>query len=361
MKVGIITLSGYWNYGNRLQNLALKVALERQDYVEVTSFKTWQTDELKMYNAPLKFLRQLKNGNLKSYLKLLPRQRNFKKFSRQYLAESTFTVDVLDKNNKLEKFDKIIVGSDQVWNATWLTEQQLEFFLLHSVSPEKRIAYAASFGIQDFAGFEAVFKRELEKFSAISVREESGQKMVESLIGQKPYLVLDPTLLLSRSDWENLIGKRNNVSEPYIVEYFLGDMNSEATERLSKIESEYNEVVKLHDEQDMSHYSDGPLQFVRWISDADVVVTDSFHATVFALLFGKSVLITERSDGKSMSSRLTTLFNHAGVQPILLDAYTSKNDIPDYSELDLDTKLAGLRSLSVDYLTSSLNATKETI
>lgn len=358
MKVGIVTLNGYWNYGNRLQNFALKQILSKKFNHEVVTIKTWQSEETKGgITGGVDFLRKLKNRRIKESFELTKRINNFKEFSKTSLAESNFQVDLRDSENKLNSFDRVIIGSDQVWNTTWLNESKTKFFLLSSVEPKKRVAYAASLGV-DFVveEFKDLFINELNKFRSVSVREQSAQYVLGTMTGRSYPVVLDPTMLLTKGDWEAEINHVDSFGENFVFEYFLGKKTPDVRRKISEVETHFNGVVAFNDFTKIGreYYSQGPLEFVKAISESSVVVTDSFHAAVFALLFNKPLYIVERVDRNSkMSSRMDTLFKNVGADKKTINDF-------DYNTCQMDaydlvgSQLNELRKKSMEFLENAL-------
>lgn len=326
MKIAIVTLNGYWNYGNRLQNLALKRFLERRYKANVVSMKTWQGQENQGGFRDFKdFLRKLKYGKVMESLALRQRAVRFKNFSEEKLNESEITIDVNDEHYTLNSFDKVIVGSDQVWNTTWLDEKQALFFLLSSVEPKKRIAYAASLGVNFIESkYEKIFQEELPKFLAVSVREGQAAETLMSLTGTRYPVVLDPTMLLSKDEWIAETKEERSFGNNYVFEYILGEKIKPVTDKIEKIERGFDDVVSFHDYigEGKKYYKEPPLRFVKAISEASLVVTDSFHAAVFAIMFGRQIIFVDRSDANAkMTSRIDTLLNTTGQKKISLDDY----------------------------------------
>lgn len=122
-------------------------------------------------------------------------------------------------------YNYVVVESDQVRNTNWLTMDQFKFFLLDSVDDDKKVAYAASFGIDNIKeGYAQIFKEALKNFKAISVCEDRGRELINSMANMEVPVVLDPTMLLSRKEWFEIIDDVTigTINEPYVFEYFLG-------------------------------------------------------------------------------------------------------------------------------------------
>lgn len=357
MKVGIVTLTGYWNYGNRLQNLALKTVIENKFNKDVTTVRTWQAE---LENGRVHSIRHLlslvKHRKLFSTLRLRKRVETFKIFSDQFLNESGEIATVDNYVSLLENFDKVVVGSDQVWNPEWLSDSELDFFLLAGIRNDKRISYAASFGVDNVDAYASSFERELPKFSAISVREQTGVDIVSGIGHSEATLVLDPTMLLTKSDWEKLADTQEWSSKGYVFEYFLGPKSDVTNMAEKKITNIVGQAIAFNnpDHHSKQYYDESPLNFVNGIRNAKVVITDSFHAAVFALMFGIPVFIAERSDAK-LGSRLVTLFGRIGRDvPLVSQILEEDYEIPEITN-GVDEELAKYREASMQFLRKSLN------
>lgn len=298
-KIGIITIIDNENCGNRLQNYAL------QELITSFDFKVYTIKNDKLLNSSdnyiINYLRYIKKNiiaflNKKKYLQFYDFNKNILFTKKNYSCKSR------DLN---KKFDYFIAGSDQIWKPT---RRRLSYMdLLEFADPNKRISYAASFGIEKIDSYaQKKLKKSLPKFKAISVREEAGKRIIEEATGLKNIeVVLDPTFLLPKENWEKL--EKNpfeNKKEKYVLAYFLGEENMGY---IKKYCQERNfELINFYDEK--KNY--GPAQFLYLINHAKLVLTDSFHGSVFSIIFNKSFLVfdrVEKSINNNMNSRLETL------------------------------------------------------
>lgn len=310
MKIGIVTITnnGY-NYGNQLQNYAVKRIYEKLGCTVKTLYNIdgseYQASSLhKLKNYLYIFIKH------PSYPERI-REERFRKFGRKYLCfTSSFTFDSIKKILK-EKFDYISVGSDQVWNPYFKCNNiHMDYLLLTFIEPDKRIAFSASIGVNSLPEtIEKKFRNELSRFKAISVRESTAQKYLAEMLDKEISLIIDPTLVLSKEEWARIAKKpkRFNEKEKYVLTYFLG----EKTELVEKdLESLSQSNIKIHHFCDISvpeMYMNGPSEFVYLISHAACVLTDSFHASVFSFIFGIPFYVYDRHDQeKNMNSRFDT-------------------------------------------------------
>ena len=259
-------------------------------------------------------------------------------------------------------YDAVVVGSDQVWTPMSLPNKF--FNLLFVDDSVHKIAYASSFGVSEIPSFQ---RKEtglyLDRFYRIGVREERGKEIVEELSHQKATVVADPTLLLTSEEWEAEISDaRPNESEPYIFCYFLGT-NQEARKaaNLLRTQTGYKIITIRHmdeyvpeDEQfgDEAPYNVDPNDFVKYISKAAYVCTDSFHCTVFSILFHRQFMTFYRfaaTNKTGRNSRIDSLFNILGLQDRLYIGNISIIGNPIAYD-KVDKRLKGLRENSLEFL-----------
>lgn len=312
MKVGVVTIFALNNFGNSLQNYAVCAVLKKlgmqPETLAVGSGLYPSTFKHVLHRAKVHILCK---ANQDSEIQL-ERSYNFVEFSRKYLHPKLFNMpDGFDASIG-EDYDYFLVGSDQVWNPDWYNKEREVNFLLQFAPDNKRISFAASFGVDDIPDkWKEIFASNLSRFKSISVREAAGKKIVEELTGKEVQTIIDPTMLLSVDDW-NKIAKRPHKfqkNKPYILTYFLGG-RTDTVERDIKNYAKANdlEVYNLLDRTQTEIYVSGPREFIYLISHAKLVMTDSFHACVFSFLFQKPFLVYSRQGKEgNMMSRIDTL------------------------------------------------------
>ena len=183
--------------------------------------------------------------------------------------------------------------------------------MLSFAKPEQRIAFSASFAIDKLPEeFKSKAKRELEKFKAISVREYRGKEIVEELTGRKDVQVLvDPTMLLNSEEWDEVAKKPEQLkTDKYILNYFLGEISEKRRKEIERIAKENNcEIINMLD-KNSPFYQTGPSEFLYLEKNAFLICTDSFHSSVFAILYNRPFVVFDREDANvKMNSRLDTL------------------------------------------------------
>ena len=346
-KVAIVTINSR-NYGNRLQNYALQELLKKFG--------------LKVESIPVELKYDFK-GKIKLAIKIV-----LSPFIKKYLSVCW---DIFDQNISWSKYtakdtkigsqyDYFIAGSDQIWNPIFECNSDREFLVF--TTDEKKIAYAASIGLDALPNNEIDrYRRYISAFKAVSVREKSAANIIENLGCPRPKVVLDPTMLLSVEDWKVVIKKSKlKINERYVVSYFLGIRTAEFD---SYIHNQAKEMgVKLIDIMGLpSNIKNriGPAEFISLLYHSEKVFTDSFHGTVFSVLFHKPFIVFERpyeeGYGK-MSSRLDTLLETFNLNEHRVNS-KEKLDIikPEYDYLKVDNILKEKRKESIDFLKEALN------
>lgn len=303
-KIAIITLSDFNNYGNRLQNYALERIIRSQGY-EVVSLVNYRPC------FPKTILKTIvkKDSNEFTYrIKNLRRLRKFLKFDKKYVH--TLSVNAKDfRGISDDEYYCFIVGSDQVWNPDW-AKYTYDWMFLRFCSPAKRISYAASFGVDKIPEeWTSKYREGLMNFKALSVREDKAVDIVKSITGIICNKVLDPTMLLDKSEWNIIKKMPSNVNgQDYILTYFLGGRTSAVNETVYRYAKSIDSTVINLQDCDTNYYTVGPDEFVGLISEAKMVLTDSFHATVFSIIYEKPFVVYDRQgNGRKMGSRLSSL------------------------------------------------------
>ena len=302
MKIGIITINDLNNYGNRLQNYAVSKVLTNMG-IENESIKNLQIK---------KSLKSKVKQTIKKFLRKKQQQREecFKQFDKN-IEYSLKTIDNNNFFNIQDDYDFFIVGSDQVWNPTFNRLSNVD--LLTFAKDEQKIAFSASFGIEKLDELnKKKVKEYLKNFKAISVREYKGKEIIEEVLDRRDTEVLvDPTMLLTTDEWDKVAKKPKQLKcDKYILNYFLGELSEERKKEINRIAKENNcEVINILDEQS-PFYQTGPSEFLYLEKNAFLICTDSFHSSVFAILYDRPFIVFDREDKEAkMSSRIETLIN----------------------------------------------------
>ncbi len=337
-KIGIITLNGNFNYGNRLQNYALLKYIQKLGF----SVETIWLCNYKSY--------------IKEKLKRIIYTFNYRKKSFLEFTDSNLKVNYCINKNKLNKYDKFIVGSDQVWNYSF-PDFNSSFFLDFS-EYEKNVSYAASFGVDKIPQkYEKEYIRGLNNIKYISVRENAGYRIVKELISKECEVSIDPTLLLNSKEWDSIIKKPKKYNDKkYIFCYFLGNISEHIKNEIYKYAKDNDlDIINLLDKND-KYYSSGPQEFLWFEKNASLICTDSFHSSVFGLIYDKPFIIFERDDNeKNMYSRIETLLSKFQIKNRKFNGTNITKENIEHDYTDAYSILEIERKKSDDYLKRALD------
>ncbi|MFQ7292672.1 MAG: polysaccharide pyruvyl transferase family protein [Monoglobales bacterium] len=298
--LAILTIFGAFNYGNRLQDHAMQSIASKMGFntESLYSIKNAKTVIVKTR------IRHLIKGFVRGSFGDLRRGLLFDKFNRKY-------VTLKECNNSNQNYDYYICGSDQIWNPEFAGK---DFYFATFAPKEKRIAYAASFGVDKIPEAELErYTKNLNEMKAISVREDAGAKIVYELTGRKVKTVLDPTMLLTSEEWRSIENKPKYIkNDKFVLTYFLGKVSSQTRKYIE--EECAKRGLKLINLEEMQHneywYATGPSEFVWLIEHSEAMFTDSFHGAVFSVLMNTPFTVFEREDTLgSMTSRIDTLLS----------------------------------------------------
>ena len=317
LRVGIVTLPGRFNYGNRLQAYASISSLEKVGCVG--SQIEYE------YNPPLfsraeRYIKDVIKRIIGMPVTCLPEKMSTPErltaFCRFNEIIPTCHYEGFPKDLS-EEFDFFCVGSDQVWNPHYIAGQD-DWYYLRFAKPEQRIALSPSLGIDDYRdeSQKRLVREGVKGFRFLSVREKRGAELIRECSGREATVLIDPTLVLSADEWRSVADKRFTPDKPYVFTYLLGGVGSEAEAILKQVTRNGElPVIPLTDRQKPGELDAGPAEFIDLIDHAQHVVTDSFHASVFSMLLETPLTITHREGGgASMFSRLEQLAETFGLQ-----------------------------------------------
>lgn len=316
MKIGIITFTYGQNFGNKLQNYALLKVLKDLYGDQVFTLQnfdmTTRGTTLTRIKTYIKLLLGLKGERLK-----FRKQKVFNKFSEENLQY--YPIPLTKKNyEKLQDFDVLVCGSDQIWNPQY--NKDIDMFTGSFAKTAKKISYAASVGINELPeNLEDAWKNAWLKMDSIGVREESTVTLVKNLTGRDAVLQIDPTMLLTKENWIGFEKKpTKNLPKHYVLTYFICNMSIEAKRRVDDFAKKKGfDIIHLNDIFDKEWFDLSPNEFIYLIHHAEFVITDSFHATVFSIVFGKLFHCLQRVNAghsDKQGARLETLLGYFGLQ-----------------------------------------------
>lgn len=384
-KIGIITIVKVNNYGAELQAFALQKKLELMGYhaevIDYLYYKNWRFKDTKESQP---FIPMSRKEKLTYWIKyrfinflidrILPilnsavRNRNnrfesFHKINTKF-SKTFFSYQEL-YHAKLD-YDIFMVGSDQVWNPA--ASSTIEpYFLTFAPKDAKKISYASSFGVSQIEDqLKEKYKTLLNNINTISVREDSGIKLVKQLTGKDATQVADPTLLLSKQEWTNYMKLYPNMPPRYILIYQLSD--SDAIVNLAcRISSERNipifrickRAFNVRKDRGINNILDaGPSEFLSLFYNAEYIITNSFHGTAFSVNFNKP-FFTVVSSTKKNNARMQSLLELMNLKDRLIyDNINIKTIDISTQKLDFQNsniKLEKIQKDSITFLANSLS------
>lgn len=254
-----------------------------------------------------------------------------------------------------------MVGSDQVWH-NWheqtdiAPDDDLSYFYLEFMPHEKRIAYAPSFGFTEFPTEDKdEHIKGLNGMAALSCREKDGCELIKEETGREAEWVLDPTLLLEKGDWDKIANKPSyDVPNRFLLLYFLGNITEEYQAKIDEVAEKYQlKVINiLSPETYPDYYQTAPDEFIYLVSHASFICTDSFHATVFSIIYGKNFISFRRQQEgfMNMFGRIGDLLESTE----LVDHEYEKDRIPINNVVDALARLRTRRIASIEYLKKTI-------
>lgn len=383
--VGIVSCYFKDNYGSLLQAYACQKILDNNNIpnetISIEKNKDFSKGKKKYYITQLfnisfikskfgmikmKFDLKIKRELRKNIIKRNKKYNEFKKIFR--LSKQCRTYEELKELSK-ENYSSVIVGSDQLWLPVNVVA---DYYTLNWVPDEiNKISYSTSFGISSIPKrYIEKYQKFLKRINHLSVREESGIRIINEISNLKAEIVCDPTMLLTREEWEEVAIKDRIVKEKYILCYFLGN-NIEHRKFAEKLKKKTGyKIVSLNHADEYVKYSDifadiapydiGPREWINLIKNAEYVCTDSFHGTVFSILFNKIFFDFRRHNKKnknSTNSRIDTLLNIAGIsKERILKGNENVEDVISY-KIDYDNvnkRIGKLRDKSKKWLLDSI-------
>lgn len=375
MKIGLVTTYRIDNYGTKLQAYAMQTILQAKSD-EVCLIDYYSSFDMRFHVVVAKIYKKVRS--------LFDRKNGKdRKVCSEYMEKRHAAISSFDKYYDLSpairgyanlkaivgSYDCFVCGSDQIWAES---NNVTDFFNLNFVAGKKpTVAYAPSFGTSQITKpMRKAYREYLRRINFISVRENSGVGIIKQLIGRDVQQVLDPTLLVDKEMWEGLIKEDGckTTGQKYIFCYFLG-RNPSHRKFVSHLSRQTGlEVVNIAhmkgfcpaDESlaGQKLYDVSPPMFLNLIKNAQYVCTDSFHGTVFSIIFGKNFYTFERfisTCQESTNSRIYSLLDMFGLEGRIIKA--DEISFKGLTTIDYGTvyrKLHEERGRSLDFLYSAL-------
>lgn len=361
------------NYGTALQALALKHYLENEKY-DVYFLQDSRNVDAKhnkkgMVGKISKKIRRIFNKLFWKKLRYKYALKNKEKMQNLYLKQhiKTITINSVEDIKKVNQlFEVFISGGDQIWNP-YVTAPG---FMLDFVSKNNlKISYGTSVGVKTIpTEYIEMYKKYLSEYQAISVREKQSSEALSAIVKSNIDIVLDPTLLFSGEEWNFLLREAeidvNYFAQPYVLVYFVGTRGNywDYVEKIKNGTGYHVIVVPINDEAYFNSFRKyvevSPAEFLWLIKNAAIICTDSFHATVFSILFCKEFYTVKRfpdfSD-QSQNGRLVNFLSKYGLIDRLIEDESCFKRVSDIDYEPILKCIERERNSSKQWLKNALN------
>lgn len=371
-KVGIITFHASYNCGSMLQAYSLQRFLEKNGYSpEMIDFSCKGQKELYfLYSknaSPKHLVRNLIFAVHKR--RISSNYARYESFKQKYFHLSPYSAETQDELK--DDYFAVIAGADQIWNTT--IKDFDDAYFLPWVKKAKKIAYAPSFGAKNPLVYSTdieKYKKYLLGFDSLSTRENNGQKWIKEMIGKEVPVVIDPTLLLEKSDYDEIASRELKLPKKYIF-FYSPSYSVQMNNFVKYISEKYSLPViafntksfylragnlkgfKLPDAED-------PTTYLQLMKNAEAVITTSFHGSIFATVYRKNFWVLKNGNMFGSDDRVITLLNSLGLSERLIEMnfdsnfdYMKNVDFSEYDEV-----LPALKENSGKYLLSALEDEK---
>ena len=358
MKIGIITFQRAYSYGAKLQAYALSQYLCSIGYdAEVIDYS-----DIGWSNVPGINFKSIKNfitssiSFLNSFRREKVRRSKFDSFFLQKIPHSSTRYPDADSLNGIEnRYDMFIAGSDQVWCPKY-NQGDMNFLLAFVKDNRKKFSYAASFGVSKIEDkYRESYKKNLTSFNRIMVRETEGAEIVKSLTGRSSDVVLDPTFLLPLDEWNKIACYPFKIEFNYILCFKILSVSSMYQKLIAHLKKVTGYAIVVLDSayrykpiKGRLYAKAGPEEFLGLIKAAKIVVTNSFHATAFSIIYKKDFYtVMNDNDLNSMMIDLTAKLNLSG------RIISSNSEFPRLEDIKIDYNPA------TEKLFAEINKSKE--
>lgn len=386
--IALVTCYFHHNYGSMLQAYATEMIMQQMHLPYQTIACKAPIDYMEE-NKAIYIVKKLLIGDWKMKLGKMQIEREKKKnpvFARNWtirdeafnlFAKESFHLSPYCKNRAELKamannYSAILVGSDQLWRTDSVEHG---YYTLEWVPDNiRKIAYSTSIGVKEVPWFQVEKNRRfMNRFDYIALREQSACDLVYKLTGRKVQVVLDPTLLFTGEQWMNIQQIEPLTTDNYIFCYLLGN-NPDQRALIKQVQEKTGlKIVALQhlDEYipsdegfaDEAPYNVGPREFLNYIRNADYIFTDSFHCSVFSILYKKQFFTFSRFSERakqSTNTRIDNLLNLTGLSQRRINSQSELNSILDMpcNYKGVDERLDALRQSSMEYLYTALKGIK---
>ncbi len=367
-KIGIITFHNSYNCGSMLESFAIQEIIRKfGGNPEIINFSN--EGQQKLYGV------LFENSSVKNIIKnilLLPARKKiiinnqkYEEFKNNNFNLSDNYSDITELNDK--KYSVVVAGSDQIWNITIADGDDAYF--LPWVKKAKKIAYAPSFGakniLENTNNIEK-YKKMINDFDALSIRENNGKKWIKDLCDKDVDVLLDPTLLLEKKDYEKLEDSSIKIDSKYIF-FYSPSFDRNICKYVKKIADKYN--LKVITWSTKSYYIkmiksfgfilpeyESPSVYLTLIKNAELVITTSYHGTIFSTIYRKKFIVVKNGGMYGNDDRVKTLLAQLNMEKQLIP-YTFDNNYNYLGEVDYsqyDKKLPKLKKKSLDFIKENI-------
>ena len=376
MNIGLISFHNAANYGAALQAYALEHYLEDNGYdCEYIDYQN--SRRRRGYDMGFLIKDCIRQGKYKDAVKyavgapfLNFRKRHFDDFYRdhvKYSSKTYYTTDSLKETNGL--YDCFMTGSDQIWNPEH-NGSDLNFLLDFVDDDRRTMSYSSSLSVTQLpTELEEGYSRCLRRMRHLSVREQSGARLIKELTGRDAQVVLDPVFLIGKQQWLGLLPEGKD-TEKYVFSYtnrknqmerFLSKTGYDMTGKLHYKLSRFTSPLDFINPKVRVKYTMTPLEFLQYISNAELVVSASFHCISFSIIMNKLfVCFLTGNEGKD--ERLKNLLGSFGLMNrVFSDSMTIHDVMEPIDYTQVNQQLSALRKKSETYLLGSLKDLQDTI
>ncbi len=375
-KVGIITFHASHNCGSMMQAYALQKILKKMNIDnEIIDFQSFgQKDMYAVIHTKKEWKSLVKNILTLPYRKKLKLQwESYEQYKNKIFELSdkhySTTSELTETNNLYSTF---ISGADQIWNIT-IRDYDDAYFLSFVTDNRKKNSYAPSFGakrIEEYADNKQKYINFLNSYNNLSIRENNGKQWIKELTGRNAKLVLDPTLLLEEDDYSEAM-EDIAIDGNYIF-YYSPKYNKKIDELVKRIAKKYNKKVIVWNATEYYVKQErkngfilpekiNPGVYLYLIKHADLIITTSFHGSIFSTIFRKKFWTIKNGDMYKNDDRVITLLKQIGFEDKLIDLEFDNNK--DYFEeinyTNFERKLDELKNESINYLKKCVNSAEE--
>ncbi len=375
-KIAVVNRTNLRNYGSVLQVYALCRAVQNIGYEpnvvweSGTLSKNWDFRPNKLLHITFKLMthprlfwstfntvRSVNNRVIGPDI-----VEKYERFVQKHFSRRFYPAKELRRIAKTDEYYKFVCGSDQIWSSTTLYVDPLMY--LRFAPKEKRIAYAPSLGRDYIPNYnKRLIRRYINDIPYVSVREEVGRKLIKDLTGRDVPVVLDPTLLMTKEEWDIL--KTCDKRSGYVLCYFLDSTSDEVIRKIEEICLQDNKTIiniggpiSQSGKVEVVDESAGPSEFLGLIENAAMIFTDSYHGMLFSIIYQRPFWSIARNYGEfDQSSRQKTVLSMLSLE----NRYIDRNNLANVSfeGIDYDAAYEVLRQkreYSLDYLDKALKA-----